>query len=76
MSGAVLDGKKIGREIQEELRPRIEALAASHRPPSLAVVLVGDNPASQMYVRNKIAACRDLGIRSVDLTPSARSTTS
>jgi methylenetetrahydrofolate dehydrogenase (NADP+)/methenyltetrahydrofolate cyclohydrolase len=76
MSGAVLDGKTIGREIQEELRPRIAALASSDRPPSLAVLLVGDNPASQIYVRNKIAACRDLGIRSVDLTPPARSDTS
>lgn len=66
MSGAILDGKKISREIQDELRPRIERL---RRPPALAVVLVGENPASQIYVRNKIRACRDLGIRSLDLTP-------
>jgi methylenetetrahydrofolate dehydrogenase (NADP+)/methenyltetrahydrofolate cyclohydrolase len=69
MSGAVLDGKKISRDIQEELRPRIAALTAKHRPPALAVVLVGDDPASQIYVRSKIRACRDLGIRSVELTP-------
>ena len=69
MSGLALDGKKISREIQEELRPRIEALRSQGNAPGLAVVLVGDNPASQIYVRNKIKACRDLGIRSVEITP-------
>src|SRR5882757_1218688 len=69
MSGVVLDGKKISRYIQEELRPRIAELTAKHRPPALAVVLVGNDPASQIYVRSKIKACHDLGIRSVELTP-------
>ena len=69
MSGTVLDGKRISREIQEELRPRIAALAARSRPPALAVVRVGDNPASEIYVRNKIKACHDLGIRSIEITP-------
>jgi methylenetetrahydrofolate dehydrogenase (NADP+) / methenyltetrahydrofolate cyclohydrolase len=69
MSGTILDGKRIGREIQEELRPRIAALAARCRPPALAVVRVGDNPASEIYVRSKIKACRDLGIRSIEITP-------
>jgi methylenetetrahydrofolate dehydrogenase (NADP+)/methenyltetrahydrofolate cyclohydrolase len=69
MSGTVLDGKRISREIQEELRPRIAALTARCRPPALAVVRVGDNPASEIYVRNKIKACRDLGIRSIEITP-------
>jgi methylenetetrahydrofolate dehydrogenase (NADP+)/methenyltetrahydrofolate cyclohydrolase len=72
MSGVVLDGKKISREIQDELRPRIKRLL---RPPALAVVLVGENPASQIYVRNKIKACADLGIRSFDLTPPESITT-
>lgn len=67
----VLDGRRIGQEIQEELRSRIEALRLKQRPPALAVILVGDNPASQIYVRNKIRACQELGIRSVDLTPPA-----
>lgn len=75
MSGVVLDGKKISRDIQEDLRPRIEDLTNNHRPPALAVVLVGEDPASQIYVRNKIKACRELGIRSVDLTPTATSST-
>ncbi len=64
----MLDGKRISREIQEELQPRIAALRAQNKTPSLAVVLVGENPASQIYVRNKIKACHDLGIRSVEIT--------
>ena len=69
MSGVVLDGKKISREIQDELRPRIAELYAVGKVPGLAVVLVGENPASQIYVRSKIKACQDLGIRSVEFTP-------
>jgi len=76
MSGTVLDGKRISREIQEELRSRIAALAAKHRPPALAVVRVGDNPASEIYVRNKIKACHDLGIRSIEITPPGNVSTS
>jgi methylenetetrahydrofolate dehydrogenase (NADP+)/methenyltetrahydrofolate cyclohydrolase len=75
MGGVVLDGKKISQEIQEELKPRIAALIAKKRPPALAVVLVGDHPASQIYVRNKIKACRDLGIRNVEITPPGEITT-
>jgi methylenetetrahydrofolate dehydrogenase (NADP+) / methenyltetrahydrofolate cyclohydrolase len=75
MSGLLLDGKKISYQIQEELRPRIEALRAKNKTPGLAVVLVGDNPASQIYVRNKIKACRDLGILSVECTPPGDITT-
>jgi methylenetetrahydrofolate dehydrogenase (NADP+)/methenyltetrahydrofolate cyclohydrolase len=67
MPGQILDGKKIGAEILAELRPRIASLK---RAPGLAVVLVGDNPASQIYVRNKIKACHDLGIRSIEIYPS------
>ncbi len=71
MSAVVLDGRKISLEIQQELRPRIEALRATYRAPALAVVLVGDDPASQIYVRNKIRTCHELGIRSLDATPAA-----
>jgi methylenetetrahydrofolate dehydrogenase (NADP+) / methenyltetrahydrofolate cyclohydrolase len=69
MSGVVLDGKKISREILEELRPRIASLQAQNNLPGLAVVLVGDDPASQIYVRSKIKTSHDLGIRSVEFTP-------
>ena len=75
MAGVVLDGKKVSREIQDELRPRIAALSAKKRPPALAVVLVGDDPASQIYVRNKIRTCHDLGIRSVELLQPSSVTT-
>jgi methylenetetrahydrofolate dehydrogenase (NADP+)/methenyltetrahydrofolate cyclohydrolase len=68
MSGTILDGKRIRDEILNELRPRISALAAKKRAPALAVVLVGDNPASKIYVGNKIKACEEIGIRSVKIT--------
>jgi methylenetetrahydrofolate dehydrogenase (NADP+) / methenyltetrahydrofolate cyclohydrolase len=70
MAAVVLDGKKISRDIQEELKPRIEKLRAQGKVPGLAVVLVGDDPASQIYVRSKIKACQELGIRSVEYRPS------
>lgn len=66
MPGQILDGKKINAEILAELPPRIAKLK---RAPALAVVLVGDNPASQIYVRSKIKACQELGIRSVEIRP-------
>jgi methylenetetrahydrofolate dehydrogenase (NADP+)/methenyltetrahydrofolate cyclohydrolase len=75
MSALVLDGRRIGEQIREELKPRIQKLAAQQRPPGLAVVLAGDNPASQIYVRSKLKACEELGIRSFHYTPPATTTT-
>jgi methylenetetrahydrofolate dehydrogenase (NADP+)/methenyltetrahydrofolate cyclohydrolase len=66
MSAAILDGKRIRDEILGELKPRIAKLP---RPPGLAVVLVGHDPGSEVYVRNKIKACGDLGIYSEKITP-------
>ncbi len=71
----MLDGRRIGDEIRAELRSRIAALIVAKRAPGLAVVLVGENPASQIYVRNKVKACQDLGIRSFQHTPPASITT-
>jgi methylenetetrahydrofolate dehydrogenase (NADP+)/methenyltetrahydrofolate cyclohydrolase len=65
----ILDGNRVRDEIKSELKPRVDALAAQGRPPGLAVVLVGNNPASEIYVRNKIKTCRDLGIYSESITP-------
>jgi methylenetetrahydrofolate dehydrogenase (NADP+)/methenyltetrahydrofolate cyclohydrolase len=65
----ILDGNRVRDEIMSELKPRVAALAARGRPPGLAVVLAGHNPASEIYVRNKVRACQDLGIRSETLTP-------
>jgi methylenetetrahydrofolate dehydrogenase (NADP+) / methenyltetrahydrofolate cyclohydrolase len=65
----VIDGNRIRDEIKEELRPRIARLAAAKRPPGLAAVLVGNNPASEIYVRNKIKTSQDLAMCSEKLTP-------
>jgi methylenetetrahydrofolate dehydrogenase (NADP+)/methenyltetrahydrofolate cyclohydrolase len=65
----ILDGIRIREEIQAELKPRVERLAQTARAPGLAVILVGNNPASEIYVRNKVKACETLGIRSEKLTP-------
>ncbi|HYL36770.1 MAG TPA: bifunctional methylenetetrahydrofolate dehydrogenase/methenyltetrahydrofolate cyclohydrolase FolD [Bryobacteraceae bacterium] len=69
MSAKILDGKWVREQILAELRPRVAKLAASHRPPGLAAVLVGNDPASEIYVRNKIKACAALGIYSEKITP-------
>ena len=61
--------------ILRELRPRVAALRSASRPPSLAVVLIGNDPASQIYVRGKVKACADLGIASESLTPPDTVTT-
>ena len=56
-------------QILAELRPRIEKLTARHRRPGLAVILVGHDPASEIYVRSKIKTCAELGIYSEKITP-------
>ena len=65
----ILDGIRVRNQIQSELLPRVAKLSLAGRPPGLAVVLVGHNPASEIYVRNKIKACQELGIRSETLAP-------
>jgi len=65
----ILDGNRVRDDIKSELKPRIEALAGRNATPGLAVVLVGNNPASEIYVRNKIKACHDLDIYSESVTP-------
>ena len=63
MSAQILDGKALAAKMKANLRTESENLA---RRPGLAVVLVGDNGASQVYVRNKVADCRDCGIECFD----------
>jgi methylenetetrahydrofolate dehydrogenase (NADP+)/methenyltetrahydrofolate cyclohydrolase len=71
----VLDGNRIRDEILEGCRPRLERLSAAGGAPGLAVILAGSNPASEIYVRNKIKACQALGIYSEKLAPPQTVTT-
>jgi methylenetetrahydrofolate dehydrogenase (NADP+)/methenyltetrahydrofolate cyclohydrolase len=71
----ILDGKLVRQRILESLKPRVDALIKAHRPPGLAVVLVGHDPGSEVYVRNKIKACAELGIHSEKITPPETITT-
>ncbi len=64
MTARLIDGKALAASVRAALRPRIDALAARGHRPGLAVLLVGDDPASAVYVRNKVQACEDAGIRS------------
>ena len=57
----IIDGKALASELRAELQAKIEKMS---RKPGLAVVIVGEDPASQIYVRNKIKACKELGITS------------
>jgi methylenetetrahydrofolate dehydrogenase (NADP+) / methenyltetrahydrofolate cyclohydrolase len=71
MPARILDGLKIRDEIFSELKSDIAKLHAQGIHPGLAAVLVGENPASQLYVKSKIAACEQLGMASWLHTPSA-----
>ncbi len=71
MPGKLLDGKKISEEMRLELAPQITKLVEHGITPGLAVVLVGANPASQVYVRMKRKACEEIGIRSVEIDLAA-----
>jgi methylenetetrahydrofolate dehydrogenase (NADP+)/methenyltetrahydrofolate cyclohydrolase len=72
----LLDGNAVRDQIKAECRPRIERLIAhAGRAPGLAVVLVGENPASQVYVRSKTKTAAELGIYSETITPDASITT-
>jgi len=65
MSAQILDGKAIAADIREQVKSKVDArLAKGLRAPGLAVVLVGENPASQVYVRNKRNACAQVGFHS------------
>ena len=65
MTAQLIDGLALSKQLRGEAAARAAALTALGRQPGLAVVLVGDNPASQVYVRNKVKACEEAGIRSV-----------
>ena len=64
MSAKILDGAALAARLRGQYRLRAEALAARGRRPGLAVIIVGDNPASRVYVRNKVRACEEAGFAS------------
>ena len=64
MAARILDGKSLAAQLRADVKRRVAALAQRGMRPGLAVLLVGDNPASQIYVRNKARACEETGILS------------
>jgi methylenetetrahydrofolate dehydrogenase (NADP+) / methenyltetrahydrofolate cyclohydrolase len=75
MTARIIDGVRIGKDVREEVRLEVEALKRQGVQPGLAAVLVGDNPASQVYVRSKIKACQNLGIYSREVRLAKETTT-
>ncbi|MGH9864902.1 MAG: bifunctional 5,10-methylenetetrahydrofolate dehydrogenase/5,10-methenyltetrahydrofolate cyclohydrolase [Candidatus Acidiferrales bacterium] len=75
MPARILNGNPIRDQIYAELKQEIAELSSMGIRPGLAAVLVGDDPASKIYVRSKIAACEQLGLGNVHLTPPASMTT-
>ena len=75
MSARVLDGQALATRMQEEIKPQVREFVGRHgRPPGLGIVLVGSDPASQVYVRHKVKAGGDVGFR-VDLETMPESAT-
>src|SRR5579859_6473904 len=75
MPATILDGTRIASDIRNEVAAEVKLMAAAGVRPGLAVVLVGHNPASEIYVRGKVKACEELGIHSEQLTPPETATT-
>jgi methylenetetrahydrofolate dehydrogenase (NADP+)/methenyltetrahydrofolate cyclohydrolase len=70
MAAFILDGNKIAGEIRTEVVADVRAMTAAGMRPGLAVILVGHNPASEIYVRGKVKSCEELGIYSEQHTPA------
>lgn len=65
MTAQLIDGNALSRQLRADVASRVQTLKSRGVTPGLAVILVGDNPASQVYVRNKVKACEDTGMHSV-----------
>lgn len=74
MSAKILDGKAVSQRIKDELKTEVEALKKEGIKPALAVIIVGDDPASKVYVRNKKIACEYCGIESLEFALPAETT--
>jgi methylenetetrahydrofolate dehydrogenase (NADP+)/methenyltetrahydrofolate cyclohydrolase len=75
MPALILDGTKIAQDIRAEVAADVRTMSAAGVRPGLAVVLVGHNPASEIYVRGKVKACEEVGVYSEKLTPPESVTT-
>lgn len=75
MAALILDGNKIAAEIRAEVAAEVKSMSAAGIRPGLAVVLVGNNPASEVYVRGKVKSSQEVGIYSEQHTPAAAATT-
>src|ERR1700721_4306772 len=75
MSARILDGTKIANDIRTEVAAEVKAMASAGVRPGLAVVLVGHNPASEIYVRGKVKACEEVGVYSETHTHPDTATT-
>ena len=64
METRIIDGNALGKRLRQAMAQRVAKLAAAGTPPGLAVVIVGDDPASKIYVRNKVRACAEIGMHS------------
>ncbi|HEX6157559.1 MAG TPA: bifunctional methylenetetrahydrofolate dehydrogenase/methenyltetrahydrofolate cyclohydrolase FolD [Burkholderiales bacterium] len=64
MAARILDGKALAAQIRADVKARVAALTRRGVQPGLAVILAGENPASRVYVRNKVRACEETGVRS------------
>jgi methylenetetrahydrofolate dehydrogenase (NADP+)/methenyltetrahydrofolate cyclohydrolase len=65
MTAKIIDGNQLSKTLRADVAQRAAALTAAGKQPGLAVILVGEDPASQVYVRNKVKACADAGVHSV-----------
>ena len=65
MTARILDGAALARQIRSEMGQRAGVLASRGHQPGLAVILVGDDPASSVYVKHKVTDCHEAGIRSI-----------
>jgi len=75
MSARILDGTRIANDIRTEVAAEVKAMASAGVRPGLAVVLVGHNPASEIYVRGKVKASEEIGVYSEQHTPPETATT-
>ena len=71
MTAQIIDGKALAEELRQSFKARVEALAAKGHKPGLVVILVGEDPASQVYVKNKVNGCLAIGMHSEKITYEA-----